>query len=105
MGSTFVAHKKSIIMQEFDLNDLKRQVSEKTGLKLADVDLALESAFTAIGDALKNHGRVELHHFGTFKVKTTSERSGVLNGEAWVKPAGKKISFGAAPALKKMAGV
>ncbi|MCL6444788.1 MAG: HU family DNA-binding protein [Alicyclobacillus sp.] len=56
--------------------DLINKVAEKTGLKKKDAELAVNSVFGVIEEALANGEKVQVIGFGTFETRTRSARSG-----------------------------
>lgn len=53
-----------------------------------------------LAEALAEHGRVEIHEIGVFRLENRAAREGVTpGGEAWETPERKKVEFDAAPAL------
>lgn len=56
--------------------DLLNSMSEKSGLLKKDTEKALAGLISSIEEALENGDKVQLVGFGTFEVKTRSERKG-----------------------------
>jgi len=56
--------------------DLVNKVAEKTGLKKKDAELAVNSVFNVIEEALAEGEKVQLIGFGTFETRKRSARSG-----------------------------
>lgn len=56
--------------------DLVNQVAEKTGLKKSQAELAVNSVFSAIEEALSAGDKVQVIGFGTFETRKRSARSG-----------------------------
>ena len=56
--------------------DLIAKVSDKTGLKKKDAELAVNSVFETIEEALADGEKVQLIGFGTFETRSRSARSG-----------------------------
>lgn len=82
--------------------DLVNVVSVNCGCKKADAEKMINSALSAITDALKEGDKVQLVGFGTFEVKKTAPKSGrnPKTGEVIAIPAGKKPSFTASKMMK-----
>jgi DNA-binding protein HU-beta len=56
--------------------DLINKVAEKTGLKKKDAELAVNSVFETIEEALAGGDKVQVIGFGTFETRARSARSG-----------------------------
>jgi DNA-binding protein HU-beta len=56
--------------------DLINKVAEKAGLKKKDAELAVNSVFEVIEEALANGEKVQVIGFGTFETRTRAARSG-----------------------------
>jgi DNA-binding protein HU-beta len=56
--------------------DLVNKVAEQTGLKKKDAELAVNSVFGAIEEALAAGEKVQVIGFGTFETRQRSARSG-----------------------------
>jgi len=56
--------------------DLVNKVAEKTGLKKKDAELAVNSVFDSIEEALSGGEKVQVIGFGTFETRSRSARSG-----------------------------
>lgn len=56
--------------------DLVNKVAEKTGLKKKDAEVAVNSVFGVIEEALAAGEKVQVIGFGTFETRTRSARSG-----------------------------
>ncbi|MCL6548719.1 MAG: HU family DNA-binding protein [Alicyclobacillus sp.] len=56
--------------------DLVNKVAERTGLKKKDAELAVNSVFSIIQEALANGEKVQVIGFGTFETRTRSARPG-----------------------------
>ncbi len=56
--------------------DLVNKVADKTGLKKKDAELAVNSVFETIEEALSNGDKVQVIGFGTFETRSRSARSG-----------------------------
>ena len=82
--------------------DLVNVVVAESGLKKKEAEVAVSAIFDAIANALKEGDKVQLIGFGTFEVKSVSEREGrnPQTGESIKIPASKKPSFSASKALK-----
>lgn len=95
---------------EFDRSDLAEEIAVRS--VVTDVDdpyqtftkedaLELIELFgQVLAEALAEHGRVEIHEIGVFRLENRAAREGVTpSGEAWETPERKKVEFEAAPAL------
>jgi DNA-binding protein HU-beta len=56
--------------------DLVNKVAEKAGLKKKDAELAVNSVFEVIEEALANGEKVQVIGFGTFETRTRAARTG-----------------------------
>lgn len=56
--------------------DLVNKVAEKTGLKKKDAELAVNSVFDSIEEALASGEKVQVIGFGTFETRSRAARSG-----------------------------
>ncbi len=56
--------------------DLINKVADKTGLKKKDAELAVNSVFESIEEALASGEKVQVIGFGTFETRSRSARSG-----------------------------
>lgn len=56
--------------------DLVNKVAEKTGLKKSQAEVAVNSVFGAIEEALSTGDKVQVIGFGTFETRKRSARSG-----------------------------
>ncbi len=56
--------------------DLINKVADKTGLKKKDAELAVNSVFESIEEALAGGDKVQVIGFGTFETRSRSARSG-----------------------------
>ena len=81
---------------------LIEQVASKFEMKKKDASAIVETTLDAIVKALENGEKVQISGFGTFEVKSRSERSGrnPKTGEAVTIPASKYPAFTASKALK-----
>lgn len=77
-------------------------IAEKSGLKKAEAEKALDAFAEAVADALRAGDKVQLLGFGTFEVSERAEREGrnPRNGETMVIPSAKNPKFKAGKALK-----
>jgi DNA-binding protein HU-beta len=71
--STDIATKGATNMNKMELVN---KVAERTGLKKKDAELAVNSVFEVIADALKEGEKVQVIGFGTFETRERSARSG-----------------------------
>lgn len=68
--------------------------AEKLGVTKVEAEKHIETFVSEIIiPALKEGQEVVLPELGKFVVKQTKETSGSINGVAWTKPAGRKVSF------------
>ncbi len=83
-------------------SDLADAVAASHGLTKADARKLVDSVFTAVADAVAKGEEVSLNGFGKFKVKETAAREGrnPATGAAMQIPAGKKLGFTPAKAIK-----
>lgn len=81
--------------------ELVAYVAEKANLSKKDAEIAVNSVFDGITEALKTDGKIQLVGFGSFEVKERAARMGKnpATGETMI-PAGKAPSFKAGKALK-----
>jgi DNA-binding protein HU-beta len=56
--------------------DLVNKVAEKSGLKKKEAEMAVNSVFECIEDALREGDKVQVIGFGTFETRSRSARSG-----------------------------
>lgn len=92
-------------MSRFSKTDLAAAVASHTAIPAAEAGRIIDATFALLADQL---GRgeasdVTLIGFGRFRAKAVPARPGVHpgTGEAITLPAGRKISFHAAPALRR----
>lgn len=85
-----------------NVTELAKSVAEATGSSEADTKMVITAVFDQIGIAAAKGEEVSINGFGKFTVKDRPERQGrhPSNGEAITIAASKKVSFGAAKALK-----
>ena len=74
--------------------ELVAYVAEKANLSKKDAEIAVNSVFDGITEALKTDGKIQLVGFGSFEVKERAAR------ETIEIPAGKAPSFKAGKGLK-----
>ena len=81
--------------------DLVNKVAKDTGLTQAQAGKVVSDVFDVITSSLRNGEEVRVTGFGTFKVTSTSQRTGrnPRTGEAITIPAGKRPSFSAGAGL------
>ena len=82
--------------------ELVSYVAEKANLSKKDAEIAVNSVFDGITEALKIDGKIQLVGFGSFEVKERAARMGKnpATGETIEIPAGKSPSFKAGKALR-----
>jgi DNA-binding protein HU-beta len=79
---------------------LLRRLSEHTGVTQADVRKVLSALEDAAGDVLFAGEAVRLPGIGILEPRAVPAREGVSLGKAWSKPAGRKVVFKPAKALR-----
>ncbi|MCI9279302.1 MAG: HU family DNA-binding protein [Bacilli bacterium] len=82
--------------------DVIERIAEQAEISKAAAARALDAAFDAITEGLKNEGKVTFVGFGTFSAKTRAARDGInpLTKEAIKIPAKTVASFKAGSKLK-----
>ena len=82
--------------------DLISVVNTKTDLKKKDVEVIVNATLEAITEGLKAGDKIQLSGFGSFETKDVAEHTGrnPATGESITVPAGKKVSFSPAKAMK-----
>ena len=85
-------------------SELVSAVAQKSGLTKVDAKKALDGVLEAIGEELKNDGRVVLVGFGTFSVTERSARKGInpRTKEPIDIPAKKVVKFKAGSELSAL---
>ena len=85
-------------------SELVSAVAEKSGLTKVDAKKALDAVLEAIGEELKNDGKVVLVGFGTFSVSERSARKGInpRTKEPIDIPAKKVVKFKAGSELSAL---
>ena len=75
--------------------DIVNQVADKTGVPKTKAEIAVESLFEAMKNALQRGERIELRGFGVFVVKPRKRGVGrnPRTGEEVAIPSGKTIRF------------
>lgn len=84
--------------------DLVNKVADKTGLKKKDAELAVNSMFECIEEALASGEKVQIIGFGTFETRSRSARSGrnPQTGETIEIPASTVPAFKPGNKLKEL---
>lgn len=84
-------------------NELAEAIALSTEITKTDVDKVVTSLTEVITDELEKGDSVSLKGFGTFEVRSRSERTGrnPRTGETLVIPASKVPAFKVSSALKK----
>lgn len=84
-------------------NELVEAIALSTEITKTDVDKVVTSLTEVIADELEKGDSVSLKGFGTFEVRSRSERTGrnPRTGETLVIPASKVPAFKVSSALKK----
>lgn len=84
-------------------NELVEAIALSTEITKTDVDKVVTSLTEVITDELEKGDSVSLKGFGTFEVRSRSERTGrnPRTGETLVIPASKVSAFKVSSALKK----
>lgn len=82
--------------------ELSESVAATLDLTKADAKKAVDAVFAAIVDAAAKGEEVSVNSFGKFKIKATPAREGrnPSTGETIQIKAAKKLTFGAAKAVK-----
>ncbi len=82
--------------------ELIAKVAEKTGLKKAEAERAVNAAIEALVEALSKGERTAIPGLGVFNVKVRKERTGrnPQTGKEIKIPARKTVAFTAAKSLK-----
>ena len=82
--------------------DLVARVSETTGLPKATAEVAVNSIFNSVTDALASADSVAIAGFGTFAVKARSARKGrnPQTGKEITIPASKSVGLKVSKTLK-----
>ncbi|MBF0436972.1 MAG: HU family DNA-binding protein [Magnetococcales bacterium] len=86
-----------------NLTDLKKAVSDATGMKQDDAEKVIKAMTASIEDALKAGDSVVLVGFGTFAVAERSARKGrnPATGQEIQIPASKAVKFKPGKTLKE----
>lgn len=77
--------------------------AQKNGITKAVAEKVISGFLEDIAGCLKLGDEITLHGFGKFSVKATAARKGMMNsltGKPYDIPAGKKVAFKCAKALK-----
>lgn len=84
-------------------SELVSKVAESTGVSKKDADQVVNAVFESVTEALSEGDKVQIIGFGTFEVRTRSEREGrnPATGEMIKIPAGKVPAFKPGKALKE----
>lgn len=84
--------------------ELVAAIAEKTELKKADAEKAVEAFAEVVAEELRKGEKVQLVGFGTFEVSERAEREGrnPRNGCAMMIPASRNPKFKAGKALKDL---
>lgn len=77
-------------------------IADSEGLTRKQAERLLTGLLDDIGFSLAAGQEVQIHGFGTFKVQATAAREGNGPFGPWSKPAGRKIVFKPAKALKDL---
>ena len=93
------------MQEEFDRHDLAANIADELGMETATVLEVLEKQAEILAGALSlpdfDH-RVELHHFGVFRLEHRAARSGhTPDGQPWQTPERYEVVFHASPAFTK----
>jgi DNA-binding protein HU-beta len=85
-----------------NMTELKKTVSEASGLSQTDADKALKSGFAAIAEALTSGDSVVIPGFGSFSISERAARAGrnPQTGKTIQIAASKAVKFKAGKALK-----
>jgi nucleoid DNA-binding protein len=74
--AAYFGMRKPLDLNEMTKQQLIEKVAAKTELGKAQVEVAVDSVFETIGEALRANERVDLRGFGSFTVKDRKERQG-----------------------------
>ena len=93
------------MQEEFDRKDLAANIADELGIETAAVLKVLEKQAEILAGALSlpdfGH-RVELHHFGVFRLERRAARSGhTPDGQPWETPERYEVVFHASPAFTR----
>ena len=86
---------------EFDLNDMAMAVAGKVGYSAKTCREVLQAFSDILPIALvANHGRIEMHGLGVFRIEKRASRSGLTpDGQLWETSERQEVVFHAAPAV------
>ena len=101
LGTITIAsrHRKTKSMNN---TDLAEKIAAEQGITKADARKIVDAVFAGIGEAAAKGEEIALNGFGKFKVKESAAREGrnPSTGATIQIAASKKLSFGAAKAVK-----
>ena len=86
--------------QKYTLNDVAREISDRSSLSRADTIAVLVSLEEVILHLLKNGRSVHLGDLGSFSLQSHAETSQTLEGVSWRNFKALKVRFRAGKALK-----
>jgi len=73
-------------------HELIKQIGIEQEISQLEAEKWVDTVFEGIKTGLISDGKVNIYKTLVMEVKDTNPSSGVINGKAWVKPAGKRIS-------------
>jgi len=84
-------------------SDLIREVANRTGKPVGQVEPVVNAVFAVIGGWLSDHYRVTIHRFGTWKqtFHPSHRRKGLLGDRGYLKGF-YRLSFTTSPTLKSL---
>lgn len=88
---------------EIDRSEIIAEVASRYNLPADIVHDAIVGFCNVLPDMLAEHGRVEIHHLGVFRLAPRAPRHGRdPNGHEYSKPARQSVTYDAAPALAEI---
>ena len=81
-------------------DDLLRAISGESGISQAAAREVLAALAEVCGAALSVGAAVRIPGIGTLEPRAVPAREGTMGGKAWSKPAGRKVVFKPAKALR-----
>jgi nucleoid DNA-binding protein len=73
--------------------DFEKALAKKLNVSVTEAGNIMETVVNTIVEEVKEDGTVPFGKIGKFKYMDVKERSGVMNGVEWTKPAHKTIKF------------
>lgn len=81
-------------------DELLSAIADLSGVSQANARKVLRAFVDVCGDVLFRGDDVRIQGLGTFEPRAVPAREGVSLGKAWSKPAGRKVVFKPAKALR-----